>query len=250
MTTLTFQKDIDNAFGEYIDNGMIECSKDQFHDIISGLFSTIKKRGKSQNGANGTARKKRKPANFMVWLNSGFRDQIKEEYFGDFDLWVDWSESGIKSYYKKKELPLNKLELLISKKKAENKEIKKPRLMSLITIKAGIIWKDMTIAEKAQYEVIPEDEAEDDQPTNIVETTAMKSKKGRPSGYKPKNYSTDEQILQALNKAAEPDDDEAIAVEEIIYKGVSYMKDEAGNIYNEDSEIVGKYISEDNVVFS
>lgn len=250
MTTLAFQSEIDAAFGKYIENGKIECSRDQFNDIISTLLVDIKKRGKSRATGTTKARKKRKPANFMTWLNSGYRNQIKDEYFGDFDVWDDWSEEGIKQYYTKKELPLDKLEVLINKKKSENKEIKKPRLMSLITIKAGLIWKDMNEEEKAKYEIV-QDETDEHLDNNVgkenTEVASPKSKKGRPAGYKPKNYSTDEQLLQALDNSCS--DDESIAVEEFIFKGSSYMKDEAGNVYNQDSEVVGKYISDDNVEF-
>lgn len=235
----TFLPEIDAAFGAYTNDEIINCSKDKFVEIITELFDKVG-HYKQSNTIN---TKKRKPANFMNWLNSGFRQQIKEEYFGDYDSWEDWSEDGIRNYYSKKELPLAKLESLFEKKRNEGKKVTKPRLMSLITIKAGIIWSEMTLEEKSKFEVVdfvPEEN------TNTSETLVTKKKSKTKAG----TSGLEAQVKKALEEATTNEDEDSVSVEEFIYEGISYFRDEENNVYNQEHTIVGKYISDDNVEFS
>ena len=166
----------------------------------------------------------------MTWLNTEKREALKEEFFSDFDSYSDWSEDGIRQYYKNKELPLDKLEALIEKKHNDGKEIKKPRLMALITIKAGIIWSEMSEEEKNGFS--------GDEDT-MVSLSATK-KKGRPSGYKATDYVVDSAVESALNKSQPIDEsDDEVELEEFEYEGATYFKDEDENVYDSELNKIG-----------
>ena len=58
------------------------------------------------------------------------------------------------------------------------------------------------------------------------------------------------QVKKALEEATKNEDEDSVSVEEFIYEGISYFRDEENNVYNQEHTIVGKYISDDNVEFS
>jgi len=237
-TTLAFQDQIHDVFGDLINEGRIVCSEKEFRDKFAKLQQIIKGEKPKSN---------RKTSNFMVWLNSNRRSEIKDEYFGDFESHEDWSADGIIEYYNKKQLPLEKLQKLIEKKQDEGKEIKKPRLMSLITIKAGLIWSEMTDEEKLQF---CKDETSEDNSPKEKSSPKKPSKKGRPAGYKPHNYASDQSVLSSIKNAKEASDDEEgedVELEVFNYKGRELFKDDSNNIYNEECELIGK-INDDGFV--
>ena len=99
----------------------------------------------------------------------------------------------------------------------DGKEIKTPRLMALITIKAGIIWSEMSEEEKNGFS--------GDEDT-MVSLSATK-KKGRPSGYKATDYVVDSAVESALNKSQPIDEsDDEVELEEFAHEGATYFKDE------------------------
>jgi hypothetical protein len=233
ITTPTFTEEINDVFGNNIKDGRIICSERDFKRGFRQLKRQLNLSGKQHSGGGAT----RKKSTFMVWLNTERREQLKDEYFSDFDTYSDWSEDGIRQYYESKELPLDKLEALIEKKKRDGKEIKKPRLMALITIKAGLIWSDMTDEEKANYSDIDNDSI-----SSMVNST---KKKGRPSGYKAKNYVVDSSVEMALknnSKMIEDDvTDEEIELDDFEFEGVNYYKDENNNIYDLEFSKIGVF---------
>ena len=72
---MSFIDQINAVFGDYIKDGMIRCSQEDFRE---GLNTII------ESSSVHKERKKREPSNFMKWLNQN-RDSIKEEYFADFE---------------------------------------------------------------------------------------------------------------------------------------------------------------------
>lgn len=99
------------------------------------LFETKSKKNRKTKDPNAP---KRPTSSYMIWLNSN-RDDIKNKYFSDIDSIDEWDIDKKMEYYSSKKL------------KEPTKE-GKPKLVSLITSKAGIIWKSMSDEDKLPYE--------------------------------------------------------------------------------------------------
>lgn len=223
VTTPTFTEEINEVFGSFITDGRIQCSEKDFKRGFRQLKKQLEL-GKRSTVNTG----ERKKSLFMMWLNTEQREALKDEFFGDFDSYSDWTEDGIREYYKMKSLPTEKLEQLIAKKKQRGEEIKKPRLMALITIKAGLIWSEMTEDEKNNVLCNNED----------INNSAKK--KGRPAGYKATNFVVDSAVESALNNKFKPEEtDEEVELDEIEVDGKIYFKDEEDNIYDEECIKIG-----------
>ena len=104
QSTLKYQDSIDEIFADYINDGRIQCTQEDFKKKLVELQKQIKVTKKSGST--------RKVSNFMTWLSSEKRSEIKDEFFSDFDEYSDWSAEGIRSYYEKKNLPLDKIEAI------------------------------------------------------------------------------------------------------------------------------------------
>ena len=177
--------------------------------------------------------KKKKPmCSFFVWLNDNRKD-IEKTYFDDFYSIKDWSIDLKKNYYNSKELNSMKVE----------KE-GRPRIASLITSKAGVIWKKLDINIKNDYEKKANNLKEKN--TNcvnsepIIKETKIKNKRGRPSTKKKKENVSDAIIDNCNNQ--EKDTNDEIKVKEMIYNGKTYYLDiNTFDIYDpETEEVVGK----------
>ena len=259
MTKLYYSEEITTVFGDFIHDNNIVCSVKEFKSGFKRLKKIMEERPFISE------KKPRKQSGFFKWLNSdGNRNSIKDEYFNDFDSWDDWSESGIVAYYKNKNLSTDKLNILIEKKKNCGKEIKKPRIMSLINLKAGILWSEMNDEEKDKWNDstnivnIPSKETSksplsldsDDLDVNISATSSpSKGKKGRPSGYKPKNYTSECFVKKAID-SVETGNNEEIDLEEFSINGVEYLKDEKGIVYNMECVEIGTLDKNSEIVFN
>ena len=186
----------------------------------------------------------------MTWKTQKY-ESIKDEYFADFESHTDWTESGIKEYYLSKSLPIDKLNTLIEKKAGQGKTISKPRLMALITIKAGIIWSEMNDEEKSKYEILQEVSSAQLNSENKSSITHAK-KKGRPCGYKPSNFVIDSVVESAIdNKKVQNDaSDDEVELEQIIVKNKTYLKDDDNNIYSEELELIGSIDKSGGIIFN
>ena len=248
-------------FADYITNGVIECEPEVFKNGLDEILQNYTD--------NEPVVKKRSVSKFMIWLKLK-RDLIKEEYFNDFDMYNDWTKEGTLNYYKSKDLPLDKLEILIIKKEKNGKTTFKPRLLSLITTKAGQLWSSFDDDEKNSFDtdepsVVPiadksiADKSIADK-SNANKSNANKSiananeeivipsrnkKKGRPKGTRPKNSVSEIAImdnLQMLNTLNNIDEEIEIDVDEFEYNGVNYYKDDYNNIYSfGDCKKIGKF---------
>jgi hypothetical protein len=226
MTTPVLDEHINSVFGKFIKDGRIICSESEFTDGFKRLKKQLKLGGSKKD--SDTPRKK---SSFMTWLNKDKRQELQDEFFSDFESHSDWSEDGIRQYYQSKSLSLDKLEVLIEKKHTDGKVMKKPRLMALITIKAGVIWSEMTSEEKIPF-------------------AESGLKKGRPPGYKPKQYVVDSAVKSALNN--DPTNgvssDEEIELEQFEYEGQLYLKDDMSlKVYDQDCNEIGT-INKDGIV--
>jgi hypothetical protein len=242
--SLGFINQIDDVFGDFITDGRIQCTSDEFKDKLVKLQKQLKMSKKE-------SKSKRKVSNFMTWLDSNKRSEIKDEYFDNFDEHPDWSAEGIREYYQSKNLPLDKLNKLIQKKEDEGKEIKRPRLMSLITIKAGLIWADMSDSEKDSFKVGDDNlEVKLDKSSS---TPVGSVKKGRPAGYKATQFASDHAIMSSIKNAQETVDSQeegdSVELEMFLNDGKELFKDEEGNVYNDEYAVIGKISKDGNVVF-
>ena len=82
-------------------------------------------------------KKKRTLNPYMKWMKEN-RESIKAEHFGDYSSIEIWDDNTITKYYKDKEL-------------GEPKKMKKPNLTTLVSVKGGQLWKELSDDEKAKY---------------------------------------------------------------------------------------------------
>jgi len=122
-STIFFQKYTDPN-----NNDNILCDKQVLIDFIHSNTQTKSKRG----------RPKKPPNTFVMWKNDNM-DTLKS-YFKDYDTIKDWSKQSKIDYYNFKEIGIPKKD-------------GKPKLVELITIKAGIIWNTVEQHVKNKYEL-------------------------------------------------------------------------------------------------
>ena len=87
---------------------------------------------------------KRVSCSFMRWRKDNY-EEIKKTYFNDYESNVtNGNEESIREYYKEKDLG--------EPKKNNDGTIKKPKLVALISIKAGQMWKEVDIETREKYD--------------------------------------------------------------------------------------------------
>jgi len=102
---------------------------------ISNASSKEQKRSKRTRDPNAP---KRPTSAYMFWLNE-HRQGIKETYFSDFNRIDNWDIDYKKEYYSSKGLN-------------EPEKDGKPRIVALVTTKAGLLWKALDSDEKKPFE--------------------------------------------------------------------------------------------------
>lgn len=85
-------------------------------------------------------RPKRPPSAYFLWLNDN-RQNIKDTYFADYTSVQNWDLQSKKEYYEKKGLDW----------KDTIKE-GKPKIVALVTSKAGILWKELPEDDKSEFD--------------------------------------------------------------------------------------------------
>ena len=230
-----FTEQLNAIFADYITDGVINCEPDVFKN---GLDKILQEYTPKESTVG-----KRLPSNFMVWMKT-IRHTIIEEFFSEFDSYSDWSKEGTIEYYKHIGLPLDKLELLINKKERQGKTTFKPKILSLITTKAGQIWSTLDDTEKAKYKMTENTSIETDNVEIIEPSLNSNKKKGRPKGKCPKNSVSDDAIMksiQLMNTLNNVDEEVDINVEPFEFEGEQYYKDDLNNIYSlDDNKKIGK----------
>ena len=119
-------------FQQYTDpnnNDNILCDKQMLIDFINS---------KKQKQKQKNTKQKKPPNTFIMWKNDNM-DNLKS-HFKDYDTITDWSKQSKIDYYKFKEIGIPKKD-------------GKPKLIELITIKGGIIWKTISQDIKNKYEL-------------------------------------------------------------------------------------------------
>jgi hypothetical protein len=124
---------------KYSTNGIINNVPQE--ELLKALMEISKsspketKRSKRTHDPNAP---KRPTSAYMFWLNEN-RQDIKETYFSDFDTIDNWDIDSKKEYYSSKGL-----------NEPDNEG--KPRIVALVTTKAGILWKALGSEEKQPFE--------------------------------------------------------------------------------------------------
>lgn len=113
-----------NEDGEYnIPNSDSHTGKEILRDIVDA-----------------SQRPKRPPSGYFLWLNDN-RQKIKTEFFGDYESIQNWDLESKKTYYQEKGLEVK-----------ESFKEGKPKIVALVTSKAGIMWKELSSEDKKVYE--------------------------------------------------------------------------------------------------
>jgi hypothetical protein len=131
------------------DSGNIVIPDDQKSVLVKAMMDIRKphisntKKKKQKKDPNAP---KRPTSAYMIWLNKN-REEIKSTHFSDYDDITDWTLESKCKYYELKGLTIPT-------------DDGKPRIVALVTSKAGILWKSMTSEEKSPYDKMFE-EAQD-----------------------------------------------------------------------------------------
>ena len=120
---------------------------------VEDLIKAIRNIGSTKREKKGNAKGKRKrggggpkrvSCSFMKWRKDNY-ENIKKTYFNDYESNVtNGDEDSIREYYKEKDLG--------DPKENNDGTIKKPKLVALISIKAGQLWKEVDTETKKKYD--------------------------------------------------------------------------------------------------
>lgn len=222
-----------NGDGEYdIPNSDSHTGKEIFRNIIEA-----------------SERPKRPPSAYFLWLNDN-RQKIKTEFFGDYESIQNWDLESKKEYYQNKGLQWK-----------ETSKEGKPKIVALVTSKAGAMWKDLSSEDKKEFEdksQILKDEysakieqfkkSEKTSKKNIKKTPKEKTsqkniassgdsseapkKKGR---GRPKKAKEEVNVVTEKMVEDKPDENQVDVVEEIINGKTYYLDESSRQIYDPES---------------
>lgn len=200
-------------FSDFKEGDNIKCTTQTFKNIINEKSNFKNKRTK---------------CSYFVWLEEN-RSEIHSKYFSDFEDVSNWCLENKKEYYLSKGLPIEKI-------------VKegKPRIVSLITTKAGIIWKSLSTDERSIYEQKAQILKENSRP--VVIEQKPKKKRGRPKKKNSSNTIVEAVVEQFKENEEQEDTSNVLKVQEIKHLGKTYYLDvNTNDIYDPiSSDLVGK----------
>jgi hypothetical protein len=129
------------------EDGSYSISVEKFREIIRG-----------------GGKMKRPMSAYFLWLNKE-RASIRTTYFDDYKTVENWDSETLHKYFENKGL-------------GEPKKEGKPRIVSLVTMKAGKMWKEMTVQDKKPFVEQAEKLKEEYQNFKNMEADYMNSDKG------------------------------------------------------------------------
>lgn len=190
--------------------GAIVCDRTELENAIKNNF----------NG-----KKKRQPCCYIKWLKEN-NSNIRKTYFNDFEDVTDWSYNSKLEYYKLKNIPIDNI-----------KGAGKPKIITLITAKAGILWKSLSSEEKNMYNSIENTPAKTTEKKKVDENKPKK-KRGRPKKNQEVVNIPDSVIEEYKNNVEEVTE---ISGRPFHYNDKEYFLEDNGNIWNIESQtVVGK----------
>jgi hypothetical protein len=168
---------------------------------------------------------KRPQSGYFLWLNKE-RQGIREKYFSDYESISEWDSDTLNKYYTDKELGTPKRE-------------GKPKIVALVTTKAGILWKGMTVEEKEPYMEKAKMLKEEYSKIKSISDKMEKSKTETKTDTKTKTKTKAKTKQSAYKEVVEDNDndndedgeDDNVDVEEYEYKDKTYYYDEKNNVF-------------------
>jgi hypothetical protein len=128
-----------SIINKYSTNGIINnVPEEELRKALMELSSSPQKESTRHKRTHDPDAPKRPTSAYMFWLNEN-RQDIKDTYFSDFDKNALWDFDSKKEYYSSKGL------------KEPDKE-GKPRIVALVTTKAGLLWKKLSDEEKQPFD--------------------------------------------------------------------------------------------------
>lgn len=129
----------------YIDSGKVTMNNDKLnmsHDVFIEIMSHLNQNTKTKKKQKDPTKPKRPTSAYLLWLSEK-RDSIKKQYFSDINDFDEskWTIEFKKEYYSKAQLDEPK----------SGWKIGKPRIVALVTAKAGKIWNEISEEEKQPY---------------------------------------------------------------------------------------------------
>ena len=212
-----------NLFEEYKEGYYYNFNKEDFKKILLNIKNN---------------KIKKKLCCYFIWLKDT-RNHILETYFNDFKDIKEWDIEFKQKYYISKGLSIDNI-----------KKSGKPRIVSLVTSKAGILWKELDQSEKNKYIELSKNQKINNTIINeypLEET--VKRKRGRPKKIQNTLEISDASINDYNNKNNISNiKEKKIEVEILTYNETEYFLDSnTGDIYDTDVDkptLVGKKTGE------
>jgi hypothetical protein len=124
----------------YSTDGIINnVPQEELMNAFRELQNSSSKEPKKSKKVHDPNAPKRPTSSYMFWLNEN-RSNIRETYFSDYDSIEEWDIKSKKEYY-------------LSKGLEEGDKEGKPRIVALITSKAGLLWKELDPEVKEPFEI-------------------------------------------------------------------------------------------------
>jgi hypothetical protein len=215
-------KKIENLISEFqitdSNNGKFSLDESTFKEYLNSTNADldehfVSKRTNTKKPSSG--KPKRPQSGYFLWLNEN-RGNIKDEYFGNYELKTI---------------------------KAKDGSTRKEKMVALVTKKAGKLWKEVSDDIKQPFL----DRAEELKQEYKVALDNWKSSGESNVEAKPKK----KRGRPKKNVEVEEDDSaEVVKVKKIDYNGIDYLLDESNNdVYNMNQDLVGKFECND-IIFS
>lgn len=217
MTQLDKYKDGDGAIN--IPNDGTTTGKEIFRNIVEA-----------------SERPKRPASAYFLWLNAN-RQSIKDTYFSDYEQVDNWDMDSKKTYYLEKGL----------KWKDDAKE-GRPKIVALVTSKAGVMWKELSEEDKKEYldqsQILKDEYSMNIKKFNKADKVITKSKTTVSSGDKskpkkgrgrPKKVKEEVNVVTDVMVEKSADTSEVDVTEEVINGKTYYLDESTGQLYDPES---------------
>jgi hypothetical protein len=113
---------------------------DEFKKALMGLIPTKPRVTSNSSKIKKDPNAPKRPTSaYMFWLNEN-RSKIKDDYFGDYGSIDDWTLESKVLYFESKGMSIPD-------------KAGKPKIVALVTSKAGKLWKELTDEDKEPFEI-------------------------------------------------------------------------------------------------
>lgn len=241
------------ATSGFINNIVAQVSQYKDED---GLINITKEDGVSgqeilRNIVDSSQLPKRPPSGYFLWLADN-RGKIKQTYFSDYESIENWDLDSKKDYYNAKGLDWK-----------DTLKEGKPKIVALVTSKAGKMWKEISVEDKQDYldksEILKDEYSQNikkfkDTDKSAKKTKAKKSKDTKSDGAasasasasesdkpKKKGRGRPKKVKEEINSVTDSaikkteDTNEVDVTEEIVNGKTYYLDESSGQLYDPES---------------